>query len=546
MGEDDRLGLALSGGGHRASCWAAGAVLGIVDAQLNERIVSISSVSGGSITNGVLAAGGDLRAAGRDQVEESLRPGLRQWAHKGLFFPGSATDGWTAITLGWLAAAVGAVTAALLATLAASRAWSGSTVIWVGVAALGVMILLTAALALKLLPSLRIILGVALGAVVVLPFVAGAVAGATASAVWLVLLWPAALVFFWSAVRRFGGRSLAVVKALGRTLFAGSSGPLGLDALSNRPVHHVFCATDLNTGNTLYLTNRLTWGHPDVLARPGGVTLATAVQGSACLPGAFLARSIEPLPSDPPVSRAVVLSDGGAYDNMADQWEWGYANRRQNVEAFPGGVDLLASAQPDPATHLIVVNASKGMTDVGDIHTKPGLKGELASAMGAKDVLYDVSTATRRRLLIDVFERSRAGTTDELGGMLVHIGTSPYAVVDQFAKRGGDDAGRARAARSLLDGLTDLEWPDPSADGDSRRKAWRKVAKANAAVKTTLAPLEKLAPGSTAALLHHAWVLTRITAFVVHDWGALPLRGVPDDWRRARFETLVAVSASSA
>src|SRR5689334_10067721 len=48
-----RVGVALSGGGHRASVWAAGLLLYLADAGRNGDVGTIASVSGGSITNGV-------------------------------------------------------------------------------------------------------------------------------------------------------------------------------------------------------------------------------------------------------------------------------------------------------------------------------------------------------------------------------------------------------------------------------------------------------------------------------------------------------------
>jgi predicted acylesterase/phospholipase RssA len=49
------LGIALSGGGHRASLFTLGALLYLVDSGANERVATISSVSGGSITSGFVA-----------------------------------------------------------------------------------------------------------------------------------------------------------------------------------------------------------------------------------------------------------------------------------------------------------------------------------------------------------------------------------------------------------------------------------------------------------------------------------------------------------
>lgn len=50
-----RIGVALSGGGVRASLYSLGALLCLVDSELNHRVSEIASVSGGSITNGFIA-----------------------------------------------------------------------------------------------------------------------------------------------------------------------------------------------------------------------------------------------------------------------------------------------------------------------------------------------------------------------------------------------------------------------------------------------------------------------------------------------------------
>ena len=55
-----RIGVAMSGGGHRATVWGAGTILAVSDAGLARDVTSVSSVSGGSITNGVIAHDVDL------------------------------------------------------------------------------------------------------------------------------------------------------------------------------------------------------------------------------------------------------------------------------------------------------------------------------------------------------------------------------------------------------------------------------------------------------------------------------------------------------
>lgn len=53
--DSTRIAVALSGGGYRAAAFCAGALLYLVDSGRAERIVAVSSVSGGSITNAYFA-----------------------------------------------------------------------------------------------------------------------------------------------------------------------------------------------------------------------------------------------------------------------------------------------------------------------------------------------------------------------------------------------------------------------------------------------------------------------------------------------------------
>lgn len=69
------LGIALSGGGHRATLFTLGALLYLVDSRANLRVSSIASVSGGSITNGYVAQEcdfGTVEAAEFDSVARRL------------------------------------------------------------------------------------------------------------------------------------------------------------------------------------------------------------------------------------------------------------------------------------------------------------------------------------------------------------------------------------------------------------------------------------------------------------------------------------------
>src|SRR5262245_56978964 len=98
-GVEGTIGLALSGGGFRASLFHIGSLRRLLELRVLECVSRISSVSGGSITSGVLACAWDeLRRAGFSldsfvkQVERPLRDFCRRTvdvkaAGEGLLLP---------------------------------------------------------------------------------------------------------------------------------------------------------------------------------------------------------------------------------------------------------------------------------------------------------------------------------------------------------------------------------------------------------------------------------------------------------------------------
>ena len=86
------LGVSLSGGGHRATLFGLGVLLYLAhahderDRPLSSRVAAISSVSGGSITNGFLAQSLDYRCAEAVQVEVAAQTLATQLAEHGVLF----------------------------------------------------------------------------------------------------------------------------------------------------------------------------------------------------------------------------------------------------------------------------------------------------------------------------------------------------------------------------------------------------------------------------------------------------------------------------
>lgn len=518
------MGVALSGGGHRAALFAAGALLGIVDAGEQTRTVSIASVSGGSLTNGLIAADGDFHTYDRAKIEAVLKPGLRVYSHDGLFFPGPRTNAYLRGVFFFFGLVVAIVGSAVAGLAALDRGWSLKPTAAIAGAATLVAVLL-GGWRLKIPWTFRFFL--LLGLTFAAGLVPLAVLGTRHRAGWeallaVLVLIAAVAVVGWFTVWLFGLRSSKVDDAL-------ADGLLGQEPIRtiDRSVHHVFCPTDLQSADHCYLSARLVYGYEMGFSAPAPtLKLSTAVQASACFPGGFAPRklSAQAVAAGPLTQPTVVLTDGGVYDNMADQWEFGWDQRWDTFASR--GLDL-ASYQPAPASRLVIVNAG-GSFKAGPL-TGRGLRYEVASLFRTKDVLYDVSTSLRRRYLVDIFERADDPT--DLTGALVHIAQLPHTVPQKYVDSTivGRQA-RAVLALAFLERLADLDQID-----------WPAVRDRNVAVKTVLSALGERA---STDLLHHAYLLTRVNTFVLLASGALPTPDADADvvlqeWGRARFHDLV-------
>lgn len=82
------VGLAFSGGGYRATLFHARAVVRLGDLAELPKIDRISSVSGGSITSGILA-----KCLGSPRIRQSLGHGRRRGAWPTFHRAGSRNDG---------------------------------------------------------------------------------------------------------------------------------------------------------------------------------------------------------------------------------------------------------------------------------------------------------------------------------------------------------------------------------------------------------------------------------------------------------------------
>jgi hypothetical protein len=82
-----RLAVSLSGGGHRATLFVLGALMYLVDAKASANVTSIASVSGGSLTNGMVGQTLNFRRTnGKEFRERVASPLATQIANKGTLF----------------------------------------------------------------------------------------------------------------------------------------------------------------------------------------------------------------------------------------------------------------------------------------------------------------------------------------------------------------------------------------------------------------------------------------------------------------------------
>ena len=191
----------------------------------------IASVSGGSITNGVVAHEMDYGQSSPSDVRAGLRPLLRHIAYTGLFFWGPSTNLYVVTVLAILG--------------------------------LGVLGFVTG-LVMAFITGIGMVPGVVLaGSLIVLA----------------------------AGVAVFAQRSKVVDRALARTHFSREGRPTGL-ARVGRSLDQVFCATELQAGEHFYLSPRFLYSYRFGCGVPGDLALSTAVQASACLPGAFAARRL--------------------------------------------------------------------------------------------------------------------------------------------------------------------------------------------------------------------------------------------------------------
>ncbi|MEO9239635.1 MAG: hypothetical protein ABI418_16255, partial [Jatrophihabitantaceae bacterium] len=274
-------------------------------------------------------------------------------------------------------------------------------------------------------------------------------------------------------------------------------------------VTHVFCATEVQSNVHAYFSRNFAYSYRFGLSTGAGrLNVSTAVQASACFPGAFNPRrlSARKLGFDRAQLRRLWLVDGGVYDNMGDQWAHGLADRLRTDPELAG----LAGEVPDD---LLVVNAS-ARSDGGaaPFLMRVPLIGELMTLLKENSILYQVSTTTRRSSLVNEFDLVRLarelppdGGGSELlaiagqSGTLVNIAGSPTWTRDVRRSSAAEQQACEEVAAKLAE-FVEQDWIE-----EARTRSL--------AVKTTLA---RVGRDDALALLWHGYVLAMTNLHVFY------------------------------
>lgn len=556
------LGIALSGGGHRATVFGLGALLYLADVGLNRHVKQIVSVSGGSILNAFVARlDRPFNAASADDFE-------RDAARLARLIAGDPTRWGVIVGIAFV------VLTALSIALAGQLIRESTFVV-----SLAATLLALVFLGPRSGGSLWCWWGTWLYfALLVWSAATGIILWGNGAHSWVIL---AVMIAAWGAV--IGQRHLiaglayrhSICRGPIRSDGTGASEPITLESMHSS-TRHVFCATEMHAGHHAFFSHDLVYSAGFGLGEPGSLPLDTAVQVSANFPGGFPLRPIRakrfrfdltdrwPLRWIRPVSslwwpiyrlpKWMVLTDGGVFDNLADAWhmeassradrleeqmnermlaqedQWltgmrkghGLGDDREAMERFPKELEEFRKASgnrhavlkrqidamratPD---RLIVVDAGTSVPwqSLGRVWL-PFL-GELGGFVRVSSVMYNNTTAGRARdLEIRFAARQPEGALVDMSKAPIHL--SPR----NEEERAGDSRVQKCARASEWETISDLPHT-------SRR------------VRTTLLPL---GTSVTAQLLYHGYLQTMASLHVSFGYPLIdPLPPLQDFERLAR------------
>jgi predicted acylesterase/phospholipase RssA len=441
--DESKFDLALSGGGVRSSFYSFGVVLYLLHSGLIRRVSTISSVSGGSITNAVLAScDGDISKESPDVLQRLIRRSASRLARYGSFFGEALKQG---------------IVIALV----------------LQVAVIGIYVMLVKFTDFG--PAYRLIL----------TSFGGLATGFLSSLVWL-----------WLRRRE---RQLQVYdRFMSRVAHASQEKGLGtnrkqtaktlaksrmLTDLPKSQTNHIFCSTELISGTPFFMTREWAYSPAWGWASLKNVTVGQAIYASAAFPLVFPPLAIEIDPQEWSGGQLIdrpskiYLADGGVYNNLGTDWR----DAVRATSAIFDGVDNRFPSLPPVTKRQIIVNASapaRVVTFDGWWITKG-----LQKFNRTVTIMYE--NTVRPRLQQMVSERQWGSA------MIIDIADTPLSAAESIVEITSCDEVKTRAAALVLE-LKSRPY-----------SYWAEYNKKAARVKTTL---ESVGVEQAAQLLRHGYL----------------------------------------
>lgn len=497
--EADRdIELAFSGGGMRAAAFALGTFLYFVDVKLIDRIRQISSVSGGSITNGFIAnrftsAGGwdDTAAADLARRLTSYGVPLEQYGRQmGIQLLLSVVVGLVVFVL-WLLGAL------------RSRADLVDVVLYL------------------------LFIGVLVGLGSVTMFFT---AIPSVVAAWFADITNESVTWAWRD-RSFLDQGFALFsgkKALLSWMFKGKK--LRTLREIDSPMTHVFTSTDLRNGEHFHFSQKWATSNTYGSTDPGDVRIYEAVNASAAFPGALAPVNIKLSRLSLPIERTVGLRhlqlvDGGVRDNLGHMFQ----TRLLDSDSQR---DTLTQYGKTKLSVVVDASAPRGVEDLSQ------------SVLRRIPVLRHIEQFVTFPRVLGIMNQSNSEARSLALAKLGH-GVVVIRIIDSPVELCSTVIDNEDVVRSVLGRAPESVRPNDSRkqraqavlealvrDNDAADPYWKGIRNQNQQTATTLADL---GADRVAALIRHGYVLTMCHAHIEYEWPLPPDRC----WSADRFASLV-------
>ncbi|MDR2706386.1 MAG: hypothetical protein LBC02_11465 [Planctomycetaceae bacterium] len=438
---DLSIAVTLSGGGHRASIFGLGVLAYLYESRKNQSVTSISSVSGGSITNAYLGKECNFRNVTPDNLQKITSQLWYRLTSSGIVYAASITKIYAVFLF-------------------------------------SVILLLVSCF--------------------FMPFIADAFGTMINCVQTKNVHVIAVLVLFIPLIWLLSIRSKICRKAFAEILFSSpDNSELPLNSITRENVNHIICATELHEGEHIYFSGNFVYSYQCGLGASDGVTLAEAVQASAAFPPLLPPIWINTVPfhfMESPIPKKLVLTDGGVYDNMGEQWIIGLTERKKKVpeiENFTFDANII-----------ILVNATAGIkySPMSRFDQVPFF-GEGTSFYRIVCALFDQTTTTRREMLFSKFKRDLI-EGNGVTGIMVMLTQTPFTIIDWIMTTTEPELEKQRKrAITILEKLP-----------ENYRKEWDNIKEISLKTKTTFRIINK---PTAENLIYHAFILTMINAHII-------------------------------